>query len=146
MRVKATYCKKPYAGYDIEVKTYSPAASYETGETIEVKLSDLFAYEGDEELVYNPVCNGEKIGEIRNGYWVFTPEEVGTYLVDINVSAGSKSEVNYLTIRVEEAYVPTPTPSGSDEEPAGGCGGAMATSAIGVALLALGMAFKRKMV
>ena len=133
--------------YDIEVKNFSPAASYEAGETIEIKLSELFSYEGEEELVYNPVCNGEKIGDIKNGYWVFTPEEAGTYLVDINVAAGSKTEVSYLTIRVEEAIVPVipgTSSSNTEEQPSGGCGGAIGTSAIGLALLAIGAVLKRR--
>lgn len=99
-------CEAP--DFDIESETFSPASSYDAGEEIEIRLSNLFSYEGDEELTYTVTCNGSSIGNITNGYWVWTPEEAGTYNVDFKAEAGGKSALNYVTLRVKAATLPPP--------------------------------------
>ncbi len=130
-----TQCAAPE--FDITSASYSPAASYEVGEEIEVKLSDLFVYEGEEALTYEITCDGEAIGTIRNGYWVWTPETAGTYDVDIKATTfDNKTANNYLTFRVSGSSAPV----GGGDSSGGGCRSTVAGLA-GMATLLLAGAY-----
>lgn len=131
-----TYKKCAVPEFEIESLTYSPAASYDTGEDIEIKLVNLFEYEGEEPLTYTATSGGKALGKIQNGFWLWTPEEAGTYYVDIKAEAGGKSAMNYLTLRVVEAAEPVPPTSSSDSASEaqsnadGGCNSSIAASAV----------------
>lgn len=142
--------------FDIEVLDWSPNASYETGEDIEVKLANLFSYEGEESLTYEVTCNGDAIGTVRNGFWVWNPIDAGTYDVNITAKAGNKAATAYVTFRTVAAKAPTgttPTPdtdsntdtttseSSSQTSQSSGCGGVVGGGLfllpVAVALVAL---------
>lgn len=136
------YEKCPVPDFPINRLVYTPAASYETDLDIEIKLDKLFSYEGEEEITYTAVCDGNSIGTFRNGYWVWTPTEGGEYLIDITASAGDKSVVNYLTINVKEAQGPViPQPESKPEsattQPSKGCKGSFGGSVLALGLLAM---------
>ena len=100
------YAKCPVPDFPLTAKTYSPAASYETGLDIEIKLDQLFSYEGDEQVTYTATCDGNPVGSFRNGYWVWCPSESGEYIVQITANVGLKTATNYLILTVEDAFVP----------------------------------------
>ena len=135
-------CDKPE--FDIEVIPFTPAASYDTGEEIEVRMSNIFQYEGDDPLEYSVTCNGQSLGTIRNGYWIWTPEEAGSYDIDFRATAGEKSEITYATIRVNKATVPDGNPDDGNntgnekpEESKKGCKGSLAGTCVTGAVLAV---------
>ena len=118
--------------FEIEELDWSPS-EYEVGDEIELKLSKLFAYEGDETLTYEITCNGEPIGEIRNGFWVYTPDKAGEFDIDFKAIAGSKSKIAYRTLRVSQGAQPPADDSGKDSKDdgsqtsaTGGCKGSLA--------------------
>lgn len=126
-----TQCSAPE--FEIELRDWAPGAKYETGEEIEVKLANLFSYEGEDALTYSVTCNGAPIGTVRNGFWVWTPDEAGTYDLDIVATAGGKSTTAYVTIRT---YTSNVTPGNTDTPVQGGkCSGSLGAGQI-VLLLA----------
>ena len=130
------YERAPKPEFEITSINFSPEASYETGMEIEVKLEDLFEYEGEDELQYTIQSGGQDIGSIRNGYWVWTPEEAGNYDVDFHATnEDGKTAVNYVTFRVTGNSSDVTPPSDSD----GGCSGSAATTA-GIAAAAVVLA------
>ena len=134
---KTPYGIAPKPDFDIESVNFTPEASYDAGTEIEVKLADLFAYEGDDALSYAIKCEGKDIGSVRNGYWVWTPEKGGNYDVDFIASnADGKSATTYVTFRVAGDATPEPEPSES------GCKSAVSASAgiAGGALILAGAA------
>lgn len=144
-----TKCAAPE--FEIELLDWSPNAKYETGEDIEVKLANLFSYEGDEELTYEVTCDGEAIGTIRNGFWVWNPSEAGSYDINITAKAGEKSKTAYVTIRTYTASAPV-TP-GTTSEPVEsssqgglfGCFGVAGGSLLALPIAAvIGVALKKK--
>ena len=102
--------------FEIEVLDWSPNASYETGEDIEVKLSNLFSYEGEESLTYEVTCNGDALGTVRNGFWVWNPTEAVSYDVNITAKAGDKTATAYVTIRTIAVKAPTDSNPTSDAD------------------------------
>ena len=121
--------RAPKPKFEITSINFSPEANYETGIEIEVKLADLFEYEGDDELQYSIQSGGKDIGSIRNGYWVWTPEKAGNYDVDFHATnEDGATAVNYVTFRVT-GDSSEGTPSKDNE---GGCSGSV-TSAAGIA-------------
>lgn len=125
---ETVFKKAPAPDFKLISVSYSPAASYETGEEIEIKLSELFSYEGEEELSYEVKCEGKTIGQIRNGYWVWTPENGGSYDIDIKATVGTKQAMNYITIHVVDAKSP------ASEEPKG-CKSSLGIEAVAVMIL-----------
>lgn len=129
------YTIAPKPEFDITSVNFSPEASYEAGYEIEVKLSALFSYEGDDALQYTVKSGGQEIGMIRNGFWVWTPEKAGNYDVDfIATNEDGKSATNYVTIRVVggETTDPGDTDTDTDE---GGCGSSIAASVAGLSII-----------
>ena len=87
--------------FKVSAKDYQIAPSFDAGDPIEIQLSDLFDYEGTDEVTYTVTCNGDPIGEIVNGFWVWTPTKEGSYDVDFNATVTDDNKaVNYLTLRV----------------------------------------------
>ncbi len=136
------YEKCPVPDFPINSVTYSPDASYETELDIEIKVSDLFSYEGDGQIEYTAICNNEDLGAFRNGYWVWCPTEAGEYIVTVTATVGDKSATNYLILNVVDAaepIVPGEPESVEQEESknsspsSAGCTGGMS----GVAILSL---------
>ena len=128
----------PAPVFDITSKEYSVAASYEAGDPIEIPLSDLFDYEGTDPVEYTVTCNGEAIGEIKNGFWLWTPTKAGSYDIDFNAVVTEENKaVNYLTFRV------TGESGGGDgdtQDPngeTGGCGGVIIGGSGALSLLVL---------
>ncbi|MBQ9709388.1 MAG: hypothetical protein IJV67_02060, partial [Clostridia bacterium] len=124
--------------FKVSAKDYQIAPSYDAGDPIEIQLSDLFDYEGTDELTYSVTCNGSEIGEIVNGFWVWTPTDAGSYDIDFNaiVSEDNKA-TNYLTVRVTGS---TEAPEESSSAVNGetekkGCKGAISVGVLPVALL-----------
>ena len=109
------YEKCPVPDFPLKALTYSPSASYETGLDIEIKLDQLFSYEGDEKISYSAKCNGIDIGSFRNGYWVWCPSESGEYIVTITATTGTKTATNYLILNVVDAFVPGGNTSSESE-------------------------------
>ena len=100
------FSKCPVPDFPLKTVTYSPASSYETGLDIEVKLTELFSYEGDETLSYTATCDGQAIGSLKNGYWVWCPTQSGEYIITLTATVGEKTATNYLILNVEDAFVP----------------------------------------
>ena len=124
--------------FKVSAKDYQIAPSYDAGDPIEIQLSDLFDYEGTDELTYSVTCNGSEIGEIVNGFWVWTPTDAGSYDIDFNaiVSEDNKA-TNYLTVRVTGS-TEAPEESSSvvnGETEKKGCKGAISVGVLPVALL-----------
>lgn len=142
-QTEETYVKAPKPAFDIETASFSAEASYDTGSEIEIKLSELFLYEGDDALTYTVTSGGEDIGIIRNGYWVWTPTTAGNYDIDVKAeNEDGKSAVNYLTLIVKGETVD----EGSDDETSG-CGSSIAISGTILSLVAIGgslVALKKK--
>ncbi len=117
-------CARPEVKLD-PVLNYSPQAYYETGEELEIKLSELFEYDGTEKLTYTSSIKGEPFGTIRNGYFVWTPDEAGTYTIHFTATDGEKEASNDVRLRVREpevdpnktTKVDEPTTVKTDEEP-----------------------------
>lgn len=134
-------CQAPV--FKVTSKEYMVAASYETGEPIEIQLSDLFNYEGADPINYEITCNGEPIGEVVNGFWAWTPTAAGSYDIDFKASiAEDNTAVNYLTIRVV-GDVPTQSDGdGQNTEESGkgeeskGCGSMIGSGMLSLTLLA----------
>ena len=129
-------CAKPQFNLK-SIDNFSPAASYDANEEMEIKLSELFEYDGDKKLTYEATCNGEKIGTIRNGYFVWEPNKSGTYNIVFKASDGELEATNEVRFRVKESEIDTPsdnpsiTPSEDTSEnikPNKGCKGEMATT------------------
>lgn len=119
------YTQCPAPEFEIELSDWSPNAKYETGEDIEIKLANLFNYEGDETLFYSVSCNGQSIGAIKNGFWVWTPEEAGTYDVHIVATEGEKSKTAYVTIRTYTSDTKPVTPDTPPAQGGGKCSGSL---------------------
>ncbi len=112
-----TQAEKP--NFQITANAYTALAEYTKGDEIEIALTDLFTYEGDEEVSYTFVDtenNNESVGEIRNGYWVWTPL-TGDY-ANIKATAtvldgtGTKTANNYIEMfLVGDDIVVDPLPS-----------------------------------
>ena len=131
--------------FEVEIKDYTTQAGYETGELIEIKLSDLFTYEGSKTLVYTVTEKGNPIGQISsNGFWSWTPSAPGTYNVDFKCEVPDSNTVtNYLTLRVAAGEQPTDAPDTSaepDGETGKGCGGCNSSGGAVAVLSACGMA------
>lgn len=132
------YTIAPKPQFDIESVNFSPEASYEAGYEIEVKLSELFSYEGDDELQYAIQCGGEDIGAIRNGFWVWTPDKAGNYDIDfIATNEDGKSAVTYVTFRVVGGETDETDGSGDPSGDKGGCGSSVAVSLAGLSAILL---------
>lgn len=136
-----TQCDAPE--FEIEESDWSPNAKYEVGEEIELKLSKVFSYEGDETLNYTVTCNGESIGTIKSGFWLWTPTEVGTYDITIKASVGEKEKIVYATIRTSKSSTPS---TSTDSEKGSGCSGSVSFAGLTALLtvLAIGVALNKK--
>ncbi|MBQ8725882.1 MAG: hypothetical protein IJY84_02130 [Clostridia bacterium] len=125
--------------FKITANEYQVAPSYDAGDPVEIQLSDLFVYEGTDEVTYEVTCNGEPIGEIINGFWAWIPTTEGSYDIDFTATVSEDNLAkNYLTIRVNGSVEPessTNTESNA-ESVAEGCGGSIATTFFPIALLA----------
>lgn len=132
------YGLSPEPDFDIDTTDFTPAASYEAGEPVELKLSDLFSYEGTDALQYTVTSSDAPLGKISNGFWVWTPEKAGTYYVKFVASNGKKEATTVVTIRVSERLAP-PAP----ETPKKGCKGGMGAMGLGGIFLALAAVLKR---
>ena len=166
-------CEKPSFNLD-PITNFSPAASYEAGEEFEIKMDELFTYDGDKEVTYSATCKGQPIGQFKRGYFVWTPEDAGMYTIQFMATDGELSAVNDVRFRVESSEIDipeqnssgdnkpedesastTPAPTNSDEngnkEPEKkGCKGSVAGSTLLVVLLSsilgLFIALKRRLV
>ncbi|MBQ7923696.1 MAG: hypothetical protein IJ329_00160 [Clostridia bacterium] len=98
------YEKAPKPDLPITALTYGLNNDYPKGEEIEVPLSALFSYEGDEEITYEfvDVATMQALGEIRNGYWVWTPTTGDNVFVQVTATVqdgtNAKKATNYLDI------------------------------------------------
>lgn len=133
--------------FEIEAKDYVTQAKYDLGDPIEIRLGDLFSYEGTREIAYEITLDetGEAIGAIANGYWSWTPEQAGNYDVTFRASvAEGNSAVNYLTLRVADGGGSGTTNPEPGDEP-GGCNSSVgASGAIGLLVSAAGIALLKK--
>ncbi len=120
--------------FEIEELDWSPSAKYEVDEEIELKLSNVFSYEGEETISYTVTCNGEAIGTVRNGFWVWTPTEVGSYDITIKAKAGEKEKTVYATIRTSASNTPS---SSTDSGKGSGCSGSVSFSGLAASLTIL---------
>lgn len=139
--------------FKIKSKEFLAQASYETGDPIEIQLSDLFEYEGEEEVTYTATCNGEPIGQMVNGFWTWTPAKAGNYDIDVNaVISEDNKAVNYLTLRVTGEAKPTPDQSSSgtgttDPAPSAdkkGCRGSIGAEMLFVGMFAAVVFLKKR--
>ena len=111
-----TLCAKP--DVRLEPALFTPEAYYETDEEMEIKLTELFDYDGDNKLTYTATVKGESFGTIRNGYFVWTPEKAGTYTVHFTATDGDKTAENDVRFRVQDPEVdPYKTTAGNNDEP-----------------------------
>lgn len=145
-----TLCEKPAFNLS-SIDNFSPAASYDADEEMEIKLSELFTYDGDKKLTYEATCNGESIGTIRNGYFVWTPSKEGTYTISFKASDGELEATNLVRFRVVEynnSSIDKPSIQPSDDEnneTNKGCKGNVAgMSYLSFALLSLLLMLKKK--
>lgn len=111
-----TKCNRPDFKLN-SITNYAPAASYEVNEELEIKLSELFEYDGDKKLTYSAVCNGNEIGTIRNGYFVWEPTETGIYTISFTASDGELSANNIVRFRVEESETTNNNNSNNTSQP-----------------------------
>ena len=124
--------------FPIEVDDYVTQLNYEVGEEIEIKLEDLFKYEGTRERTYTVTSDGEPIGEIKNGFWIWTPTLEGAYDIDFRCEIQPDNfAVNYLTFRTVGQMPTTPTSRK-------GCKGEAGYYGSIFALFALGLIFIKK--
>ena len=140
--------------YEIKAIDYVTQAKYDVGELIEIKLTDLFQYEGTKEVTYTVTADGAPIGAISNGFWAWTPETAGNYDVTFEaVVEEDNAAVNYLTLRVKgDGDEANPPEEGGENEPDGnsgkenGCGSSMGIgcSLSSVLLLSVAAAVMRK--
>lgn len=134
-----TRCVKPQFNLK-SIDNFAPAASYDANEEMEIKLSELFEYDGDKKLTYEATYNGEKIGSIRNGYFVWEPTKGGVYNIIFKASDGELEATNEVRFRVNEQAIDKPsenpseepsiTPSETkpdDEKPSSGCKGSVSS-------------------
>ncbi len=139
-------CQAPV--YKVTAKEYSVAASYETGDPIEIQLTDLFDYAGTDTINYEVLCNGQAIGEIVNGFWSWTPTAAGSYDIDFKATVTDDNKaVNYLTIRVVGDAVQSSTGGNQNtgtSSTSGGCKGAVSGVGICSALMFFGLALLKK--
>lgn len=127
-------CEAPV--YKITAKDYITAAGYEVGDPIEIQLSDLFAYEGDQaDVTYTATCNGENIGTITNGFWAWTPDKAGMYDIDFKGFVTEDNQaMSYITLRVTGGTTSTdPEPPKPEKK---GCGGGVSADTALVLVLA----------
>lgn len=126
--------------FDITTVNFSPDASYFTDEEIEIKLSKLFAYEGENEISYI-ITDGKEapIGTTRNGYWVWTPDKEGTYDIHVLATVEGKTADNYFTLRVKAAETDS-QPASESKASSNGCRSSADSATGGILLSALCMA------
>ena len=131
-------CEAPV--YKITSKDYITAAGYEVGDPIEIQLTDLFAYDGEQtDVTYTATCNGENIGTIINGFWAWTPDKAGTYDIDFKGFVTEDNQAkSYITLRVTGG---TPEPPKPEKK---GCGGVSVGAALVLATAAGAVLLKRK--
>ena len=135
--------------FKISAKDFIAQANYEAGDPIEIQLSDLFEYEGEENVTYSAECNGEPIGSMVNGFWTWTPEKAGSYDIDISAVVSEENKaINYITIRVTGNASKPDSSSGSgasspDDGGKKGCGGAMGAEFFSLGLLSV-LALRKK--
>ncbi len=104
--VGAYYTQAPKPDLPITAKTYRLNASYAKGEEMEIPLSELFSYEGDEEILYTFVDNatGKSLGEVRNGYWLWTPLTGSRTVVKVTAvvqdGTNAKTANQYLVVNL----------------------------------------------
>lgn len=133
--------------YEIKAIDYVTQAKYDVGELIEIKLTDLFQYEGTKEVTYTVTADGAPIGAISNGFWAWTPETAGNYDVTFEaVVEEDNAAVNYLTLRVAGESGGQTNPGGDDDDGGAGCGSTVGTGAalLSAGALALAAAIMKK--
>ena len=129
--------------------SFSPEASYETGEDIEIRLADLFEYDGEDKLTYTASYNGEPIGEIKNNYFVWNPTEEGVYDIDFTaVTADDLSAANKVRLRVVKGAAPVQPAESSDKASEKtskkGCGLSVSAGFSGIIVLAVFVLRKKR--
>lgn len=153
--VPYTRCERPQFNLN-PVTNFSPAASYEVDEELELKMDELFTYDGDKDLSFSATCNGSPIGTFKRGYFVWTPEKEGMYTISFMATDGELEAVNDVRFRVEASESEMPSTSQSEptsqsnsaQEPTSvepttpdtakkGCGGSVATSSLLLFLVSL---------
>ena len=100
------YEKAPKPNLPITELNYTPNGSYPKGEQIEIRLTDLFSYEGDEEIEYTftDFNSGEVLGTINNGFWLWTPTIGSNVMVEVEAvvqdGTNAKTATNYLSFNL----------------------------------------------
>ena len=146
------YERCPLPEFHLEpVTNFAPAASYDVGEEMEIRLSDLFTYDGVDELTYTATSNGQPIGEIKNGFFVWTPTEAGRKTVKFTCTDGIRTAINDVRFICVEPYVEPDLPQNNEDDNStgekNGCSGSIISASIVVPLIALGVSgivFKKK--
>lgn len=141
-------CPRPQLNLNANLE-YSPQASYEVGEDVEIKLSELFTYDGDDALSYEVTLNGEKVGRVNNGYFIWTPEEKGTYTFAFKAqNEDGLTTINDVRLRVVEPEVGPSNPPvvdpGEKEQESKGCKSTMGLGVMSILGLASIFIIKRK--